>query len=102
MIKISYNRAWRKNTNYIIGMICKAVNDYRAPRYEIYKIVQARTNRNLRTELKRFKDKALIKGMAPPHAKQLNFLDLIERDCELREVYSQAVNEIAVKYGVSI
>ncbi|WP_268050115.1 hypothetical protein [Clostridium ganghwense] len=83
-------------------MICKSLNDYKTPRHEIYRIVQARANCNLRVKLKKLQEKALKEGMSSGKAKQLNILDLIAKDPELREIYIDVVNEMAIKYGVSI
>lgn len=92
---------WRKETNSIMHKICKKQNDYRIPKDKAYKALEERAKCKLKTRLENLRQRALMNGMAGSKVDELNYLDVIEDDVRLKEIYISIVKEMAIKHGIS-
>lgn len=100
VIVINPKEQWRTETNRIIGKICKAMNNYKTPRERIYKALDERAKCNLNLRLENLKGRALKNGMSRSKVDKLNYLDVINNDHKLKEIYVGIVKEFAIKYRV--
>lgn len=91
---------WRRETNRTLGRICRALNNYKVPRDEVYKTVEERGKCKLNEELKKLKKRAAEQGIAQGKIKTLNYLDVIENNSRLRDIYIDAVKNMAAKHRV--
>lgn len=99
-IIVDHKEKWRTETNSTIGRICKARNDYKTPKDEIYKALEGRAKCNLKQRLENLKGRALKSGMSRSQADKLNYLDVISQDVRLKEIYITIVTQMAIKHKV--
>lgn len=99
-IVINPKAEWRKTTNQLLSKIGNKVNDYSAPRTEVYEALKNRANCRPDVLIGNLKKRALDNGMQPSKVKDLNILDVLENDTRLREIYISIVKEMAIKKGV--
>lgn len=99
-IVINPRENWRRETNALLGKICRALNNYKSPKDEVYRALEERARCKLNTRLSNLKVRALSQGMSSSKVKKLNFLDVIANDARLKEIYVAIVKEMAIKYGV--
>lgn len=93
---------WRKETNALLNKVGKKLNDYKTPKEHVYKALEDRAKCKLNTRLGNLKERALQNGMAGSKVDALNFLDVIDEDVRLKEIYIAIVKEIAIKNGISV
>lgn len=101
VIIINPKEEWRKETNKLIGKICYKLQDYKAPKDEVYRALEERAKCKLSVRLKNLQGRALREGMALSKVNQLNNLDVITNEPRLKEIYVAIVKELAVKNGVA-
>lgn len=100
IIVINPKAEWRKQTNEIIAKVCKKLNDYKLPKEEAYRALEQRANCKLSIRLENLRGRALKEGMTMSKVNTMNFLDVIEQDVRLKEIYIAIVKELAIKNGV--
>ena len=100
-IVINPKSEWRKETNNILTRIGKLMNDYSAPRTEVYEALKERARCKPTVLISNLKKRALSNGMQPSKVENINILDVLENDIRLREIYISIVKEMAIKKGVS-
>ena len=101
VIAINPGADWRTKTNKLMQKIGFKVNDYEAPKTEVYKALEKRSGCLIERRLDNLMTRALKNGMAPSKVKQLNSLDVIADDKKLIEIYTSIVKEMAIKHGVA-
>lgn len=102
IIVINPKAEWRKQTNNILNAIGYKTKEYQKVKDEAYKALEERGKCNLKIRLENLQVRALREGMAPSKVKNLNYLDVIENDARLREIYIAIVKEMAIKYGIEV
>lgn len=102
IIVINPRAEWRKQTNNILNSIGYKTKEYQKVKEEAYKALEERGKCNLKIRLENLQGRALREGMAPSKAKTLNYLDVIENDIRLKEIYIGIVKEMAIKNGITI
>lgn len=100
-IVINPREDWRRETNVVLGKICRELNNYKTPKDEVYRSLEKRAKCKLNTRLSNIKVRALSQGMSASKVKKLNFLDVIANDARLKEIYVLIVKEMAVRHRVS-
>lgn len=93
---------WRKDTNALMTKVCKTKKDFKTPKEQAYRALEERAKCNLKVRLGNLRERALANGMAGSRVDSLNYLDVIEEDVRLKEIYTSIVKEMAVKNGVSV
>lgn len=102
VIVINPRAEWRKETNRVLTAIGYMTKQYQVPKNEVYKALEERAKCDLKRRLDNLKGRALRQGMAISQANDLNYLDVIENDTRLKEIYIAIVKEIAIKNGVKV
>ena len=102
IIVINPKAEWRKQTNYILNSIGFKTKEYQGIKEDAYKALEERGKCKLKIRLDNLKGRALRQGMAPSKADKLNYLDVIENDVKLKEIYIAIVKEIAIKNGIKV
>ena len=96
---------WRKDTTDIINRIAMS-RDGRADnihtiRKESYELLEKRASCKLSVRRKNLQRVMLENGVSKSKADKVNYLDVIERDNRLKEIYIAIVKEMAIKYNVA-
>ena len=91
---------WRRDTNYLVNKICKALGDYKQPKDQVYRALEERAHCKLNQRLENFRARALLNGASKSKADTFNYLDIIDEDVRLREIYIAIVKEMAIKNGI--
>ncbi|MCX8167304.1 MAG: Rha family transcriptional regulator, partial [Candidatus Micrarchaeota archaeon] len=102
IIVINPRAKWRKQTNNILNSIGYKTKEYQKVKEEAYKALEERGKCNLKIRLENLQGRALREGMTPSQAKNLNYLDVIENDVRLKEIYIGIVKELAIKNGITV
>ncbi len=89
---------WRKWTNERMKAIGSVVGDYRKPRNESYTELESRARCNLDRRLVNLRKNMKEAGVGKTTRQKANYLDVIEQDTRLKEIYISIVKEMAVKY----
>ena len=96
---------WRKDTTNIINRIAMSrdggADNIHTIRKESYDLLEKRANCKLsvrRTNLQRV---MLENGVSKSKVDKVNYLDVIDRDNRLKEIYIAIVKEMAIKYNVA-
>jgi phage anti-repressor protein len=97
-----YKDDWREQTNNVITAIAKIEGNFREFRQKLYKELDRRAGTDIKRRLQNLKDRAEEKGMSKTQIEKLNYLDVIEDDKKLKEIFIAIIKEYAVKYGVDI
>lgn len=98
VVEIKPSDTWRKDTNIILSKICKKLNDYRNPKEEVYKALQERAGCDLKIRLKNMRGRLALEGATKTKIDNLNYLDVIESDKKLIEIYVSIVKDMVIKY----
>jgi len=101
VIVISPQNNWREQTNKLVAKICKKLESYNIPKEIIYKALETRAKCDLKIRLENKIRRLLREGMAKSKAEKLNYLDVIEDDRKLIEIYTAIVKEMAIKNKVA-
>lgn len=92
---------WRADTEKIINGICYSIGTkeaYRNLRNDIYKAVEEKGGYNLETRLNNLKKRCLEYGVSKSKIEKKNYLDVIQDDQRLKEIYVGIVKQFAIKY----
>jgi phage regulatory protein, rha family len=96
------NDNWRSWVNVAIGKIAKSFEDqmlaYQKARTESYQLLEERAGCDLDKRLKNLKLRLAQEGICKSKIKQANYLDVIEAEPRLKEIYSAIVKEMTIKY----
>ena len=98
IVKIKPRDTWRKDSNTVLRKICSRMNDYKTPKEEAYKALEQRAGCNLKTRLNNLRGRAFENCWGQSKINNLNYLDVIEDDKKLIEIYIAIVKEMAIKY----
>ena len=101
VVEIRPSQSWRNDTNTLIKKICYKLNDYKAPKEEIYKALQERARCDLKIRLKNMRGRLALEGATKTKIDNLNYLDVIAEDNKLIEIYTAMVKEMAIKYKIA-
>lgn len=92
---------WREKTNNIINTVAKNNGGtYKQTRNKTYSDLELRAKCDLQRRLTNMVDRAKRAGASKKEVNNLNFLDVIEADQKLIEIYMSVVKELGIKYGV--
>lgn len=101
VVEIRPSQSWRGETNSFVKKICYKLNDYKTPKDNIYKALQERAGCDLKIRLKNMRGRLALEGATKTKIDNLNYLDVIEEDKKLIEIYTAIVKEMAIKYKVA-
>ncbi|KRQ86026.1 Phage regulatory protein Rha [Caloramator mitchellensis] len=102
VIAINPKDDWRKKTNLILNKIGGQLGDYKRPKNEAYLELEKRAGCNLEKLLENAIKRAETSGAPKKVINELNYLDVIDNNKRLREIYIAIVKEMAIKYGVKM
>ncbi|HDK7165888.1 TPA: antA/AntB antirepressor family protein [Clostridium botulinum] len=100
VVKITPSNSWRNETNRLMTKICFKLKDYQKPKEEVYRALQERAGCDLKIRLKNMRARQALKGISKSKLDELNYLDVIEQDKKLIEIYTAIVKDMAIKNGV--
>ncbi len=89
---------WRDWTNQRLKAIGAALGDYKRPRAESYEELEKRAGCNLDKRLSNKKERMKKAGASKTAIDNANNLDIIGEDKKLKEIYTNIVKEMCVKY----
>lgn len=96
---------WRKDTTNIINRIAMSrdggAENIQAIRKESYDLLEKRANCKLSVRRKNLQRVMLENGVSKSKVDKITYLDVIERDNRLKEIYIAIVKEMAIKYNVA-
>ena len=96
---------WRKDTTNIINRIAMSrdggADNIHTVRKESYDLLEKRANCKLSVRRKNLQRVMLENGVSKSKADKVSYLDVIERDNRLKEIYVAIVKEMAIKYNVA-
>ena len=96
---------WRKDTTNIINRIAMSrdggADNIHTIRKESYDLLEKRANCKLSVRRKNLQRVMLENGVSKSKADKVSYLDVIERDNRLKEIYVAIVKEMAIKYNVA-
>lgn len=93
---------WREYVNKVLKAIGYKTGDYKTVRNKSYEKLEKRANCKMNVRLTNLKARALERGMTPSKVKSLNYLDILEDEPRLREIYLGIIREYAIKYEVDV
>lgn len=97
-ILITSDKDWRKWTNDKLREIGAALGDYRRPRNESYTELEKRARCNLEVRLNNRIQNMNKAGAGKTAINNANYLDVINEDARLKEIYNSIVKEMCIKY----
>lgn len=100
IVKAHHGAKWREETNKILNSVSAKIGDYKSPKDYVYGELSRRGKCNLSLRLSNLKDRCTFNGWAPHKVNKLNYLDVIELDDKLKEIYVAIVKEYAIAEGV--
>ena len=96
---------WRKDTTNIINRIAMSrdggAENIHIIRKESYDLLEKRANCKLSVRRKNLQRVMLENGVSKSKVDKITYLDVIERDNRLKEIYIAIVKEMAIKYNVA-
>ena len=96
---------WRKDTTDIINRIAMSrdggADNIHIIRKESYDLLEKRANCKLSVRRKNLQRVMLENGASKSKVDKVNYLDVIDRDNRLKEIYIAIVKEMAIKYNVA-
>ena len=96
---------WRKDTTIIINRIAMSrdggADNIHIIRKESYDLLEKRANCKLSVRRKNLQRVMLENGVSKSKVDKVSYLDVIDRDNRLKEIYIAIVKEMAIKYNVA-
>lgn len=96
---------WRKDTTNIINRIAMSrdggADNIHIIRKESYDLLEKRSNCKLSVRRKNLQRVMLENGVSKSKVDKVSYLDVIDRDNRLKEIYIAIVKEMAIKYNVA-
>lgn len=96
---IHTDRDWRNWVNEQLNTIGFKYNNYREIKRLSYDILENRARCRLSVRLKNLRERLREAGATETAIKNTNFLDVIEEDPRLKEIYTSIVEKLAIKYS---
>ncbi len=96
---IHTDRDWRNWVNEQLNTIGFKYNNYREIKKLSYDILENRARCRLSVRLKNLRERLREVGATETAIKNTNFLDVIEEDPRLKEIYTSIVEKLAIKYS---
>lgn len=93
---------WRDYVNKVLRKIGQKIGDYQKIRSDSYKELEKRACCNLKIRLDNLKGRALANDKPVTYVRKLNYLDILEDEPRLREIYLGIIREYAVKYEIEV
>ncbi|QTL96523.1 hypothetical protein GM661_00345 [Iocasia frigidifontis] len=90
---------WRNWVNDQFGKIGFINGNYRKLRKQSYDILENRAHCRLNVRLSNLRDRLKETGATKTKISQTNYLDVIEEDPRLKEIYTSVVKKIVIKYS---
>lgn len=95
---IHTDKDWRDWVNSQITKICFKSKDYKEKWNETYRLLEERAKCRLGVRLDNLKERLMQAGARTTEIKNTNYLDVIEEDVRLKEIYTAIIKEMAIKY----
>ena len=96
---IHTDRDWRNWTNEQLNTIGFKINNYREIKKQSYDILENRARCRLSVRLQNLRDRLKEAGASKTAINNANYLDVIEEDSRLKEIYTSIVEKLAIKYS---
>jgi len=93
---------WREYINKVLKGIGNKTNDYRTPRIGTYNELEKRAKCNLKARLNHLRSRAVDNDKSLTYIQNLNYLDILEDESRLREIYLGIIREYAIKHEIEV
>ncbi|MDI3548170.1 MAG: hypothetical protein PWR10_1822 [Halanaerobiales bacterium] len=90
---------WRNWVNEQLNKIAFKRGNYRELRKQTYDILENRARCRLNVRLNNLRDRLRESGATQTKINQANYLDVIEEDPRLKEIYTSIVEKLVIKYS---
>lgn len=95
---IQTDKDWRRWVNKQLQKIGFKTGDYQGVKHESYDLLEKRGHCNLERRLENLKNRMREVGSTRTQINNANYLDVIEAEPRLKEIYTSIVRELAVKH----
>ena len=96
---IHTDQDWRNWVNRELNKIAFQAGNYKEIRAESYRLLEERGHCRLEVRLKNLKERMAEEGYTKTAIKNANYLDVIEQEPRLKEIYTSIVKELSIKYS---
>jgi len=96
-VMLDNNSDWRAQVNGILNRISERSGDHISIRTISYKLLEQRARCDLSIRLGNRIKRAVCDGSSAPNS--INYLDIIEDDPRLKEIYLGIVKQLGMKHG---
>lgn len=96
---IHTDQDWRNWVNEQLNRIAFKTGNYRELRKQTYDILENRAHCRLNIRLANLRDRLKEAGASKTKISQTNYLDVIEEDPRLKEIYKTIVEKIVIRYS---
>lgn len=93
---------WRQYINKVLKNIGFKTGDYQKVRNDSYDELEKRARCNLSVRLDNLKARAINNNKSLTYIQKLNYLDILEDEPRLREIYLGIIREHAIKYEIEV
>ena len=92
------DKEWRRWANKRLQQIGFKTGDYQGIKHESYTLLEVRAHCNLERRLENLRNRLRNAAATRTKINSSNYLDVIETDPKLKEIYSAIVKELSIKY----
>ena len=96
---IHHDKDWRRWVNNQLQRVGFATGDYSAVRHDSYKLLEERGRCRLKIRLANLRERLAAEGATKTLIDKANYMDVIEVEPRLKEIYTTIVKELAIRYA---
>jgi prophage antirepressor-like protein len=96
---IHHDKDWRNWVNAQLQKVGFITGDYSTARTDSYKHLEERARCRLSVRLGNLRDRLRREGATPTMVNKTNYMDVIEVEPRLKEIYTTIVKELAIRYA---
>jgi prophage antirepressor-like protein len=96
---IHHDKDWRRWINNQLSRVGFAIGDFSAVRNDSYKLLEERGRCRLKVRLANLRERLVAEGATKTMVDRANYMDVIEVEPRLKEIYTTIVKELAIRYA---
>lgn len=100
IVSIKPSLTWRDETTKMINLVANQTGNFEGTRREIYALLEKRAKVNLKVRRENMRNKAARQGLCKSKVNGINYLDVIEADQKLIEIFVTVVKDFGIKHSV--
>lgn len=95
---ITTDKDWRRDINKKLQRIGFQTGDYQGTKHESYDLLEKRGHCNLERRLENLRNRMREAGSTRTQINNANYLDVIEAEPRLKEIYGSIIRELTIKH----